>query len=151
MRLGMSKRAHVESRFEYKGYPCVVILMWHGHRCGYVGIKNFLGKGLEEARKLRLIQYYDIECHGGITYRDTTLFGQDDKNTYWIGFDCAHWQDLPDVGKMIEVFGDTANLEFAKRELSERRVIGKIWTKEDVEAECRKIVDQLIEYEEGKR
>lgn len=27
-----------EKRFEYRGYPCVVLFMDMGHRCGYVGI-----------------------------------------------------------------------------------------------------------------
>ena len=30
----------VEKRFEYKGYPCVILFMPMCYRCGYVGLKR---------------------------------------------------------------------------------------------------------------
>lgn len=32
------KRAFEESKFDYKGFTCVVIFQGMGHRCGYVAI-----------------------------------------------------------------------------------------------------------------
>ena len=58
-----------------------------GYRCGYVGLpkgNKFYGKSCEKI---------PVVCHGGITYAQKYLVGQDDKDTYWIGFDCAHFRD----------------------------------------------------------
>ena len=77
-----------EIRYEYKGFPCVVLFMNLGHRCGYVGIpfsQQFVDRDLQD----------EISCHGGVTYYDTHLRFQDDENMIWIGFDTAHLPVLP--------------------------------------------------------
>jgi hypothetical protein len=69
-----------EKRFDYKGYPCVV-LRRSIHLCGYVGLPKghkYYGK---DYRKI------DVDVHGGLTYAE-------DDNGFWvIGFDCAHSGD----------------------------------------------------------
>lgn len=80
-------RPIVEERFEYKGFPCVVLFQSLGFRTGYVG----LPKGHKYYGK-----HYDlipVDCHCGLTYGDYNLCGQVDKDTYWIGFDCGHCCD----------------------------------------------------------
>ena len=117
----------VEKRFEYKGYPCVIIfhtydeeLLSHGlylenYLCGYVG--------LPKTSKFYKKNYDDIpiDCHGGLTYGSNQLFGQNDPDTFWIGYDCAHYGD--------SIF--ICNLEYC-------------------EEQCRSIVDQIIEAESVK-
>lgn len=49
-----------------------------GFRCGYVGIPLNRKK----------IDHFGV--HGGIT------FDERGNEYYWIGFDCAHWNDAPD-------------------------------------------------------
>ena len=106
------KEWYVETRFEYKGYPCVVIFQRMGHRCGYVGLpKGHKYYGLEEFMSEPLC---DIECHWGLTYSRNYLVGQDDKDTWWIGFDCAHCTDLNDYETALKYFKDKKSQEYIK-------------------------------------
>lgn len=135
----------VENRFLYKGYPCVVIFQTMFHRCGYVGIPKghkYYGKEYDEIN--------DIECHGGLTYSRNDLFGQDDEDTWWIGFDCSHYRDGEDYETAKKYWKDNPYVlekisihkhldEGFGREEYEARTLGY------VEDECQHIVDQIIE------
>lgn len=102
----------VETRFEYKGYPCVVVFQKMGHRCGYVGLpKEHKYYGLEDFMSEPLC---DIECHFGLTYSRNYLVGQDDKDTWWIGFDCNHCDDLPDYETALKYFTDEEQQRYIK-------------------------------------
>lgn len=69
---------------ELQGYPFAIVRTGHGHLCGYVGLS---GKSLK-----KFDAESDIDCHGGITYRQggQQYFGLEG---YFIGFDCAHLGD----------------------------------------------------------
>lgn len=139
-----------ESRFEYKGFPCVVLFMPMGYRCGYVG----LPKGNKYYNK-----EYDkipVDCHCGLTYSEHGLFGQEDKDTWWIGFDCGHCCDGIDK----DAFNKLYEKEILNMNPIEFRAymmnFDSIWelsleypvrTLEYVKNECRKIVDQILEKE----
>lgn len=125
-----------EDRFDYKGYPCVILFMSHGHRCGYVGVPN--------DRK------YDIDnimCHGGVTYCKEHLHFQEDKNTLWIGFDTGHYQDGRDYECIKKYFGDNEivmkNLDFIIK-VQNGKNTGSIRTLEYCKEECKNIVEQII-------
>ena len=125
-----------ELRFDYKGYPCAVLFMNMGHRCGYVGIPN----------KTYSIDFEEvINCHGGITYGPSDhLRLQEDVDKLWIGFDCAHLNDQFDYEKIVEYFGqETLDRIWGKS----RRYYewASIKTLEYCKNECMRIVDQLIE------
>lgn len=135
----------VEERFIYKGYPCVVLFTRMAFRNGYVGLPKtsmFYGKN-----------YGDIPvcCHGGLTYGKKYLYGQDDKDTWWVGFDCGHFGDGFDLEKANEYFEyneEVKGLLFSLRKLHsienneyEFRTLG--YVKEN----CKQIVDQIIELE----
>ena len=129
------KWPHTESMFEYQGYMCVVLLQRLGHRCGYVGLKDDDPRYGKKYGKLD-----KIECHGGLTYSAGHLLADVPRGMWWIGFDCAHAWDAPDIEAVREIFG-----EFD----AERAAIcynhgAPIRTREYVEAECRNIVDQLV-------
>lgn len=114
-----------EERFEYKGFPCVILFMDMGWRCGYVGYPD-----------TKTINPDEISCHGGITYGpESHLHLQDDVNTLWIGFDTAHYCDGIDAEKVKEYFGKTANIF---------NLGGEVRTLEFCKEECKSIVDQLI-------
>ena len=142
--------ANQESRFEYKGFPCVVLFLSNAYRCGYVGIP-------------KSNKYYDknygeipVSCHGGLTYSAKKLFGQNDTDTWWIGFDCAHYGDGYDVKKAKELF---ANDEQVMKQLTVLEQTGyfsvceedQVRTLDYVEENCRSIVDQLIQLESKER
>lgn len=131
-----------ESRFEYKRYPCVVLFMPYGYRCGYVG--------LPKISKYYKKEYDDIpvKCHEGLTYSRSMLHLQNDKDTWWIGFDCAHYNDLNDYDKAVEYFGfcgENEALKIFNDILNDvHEPLGTIKTLEFVENECKKIVEQII-------
>jgi hypothetical protein len=79
-----------EKRFDYEGYPCV-ILRCDIHLCGYVG----LPKGHKYYGK-KYIQI-DVDVHRGLTY------SKKDDGFWVIGFDCAHFGDY----QMVFGFGSS--------------------------------------------
>lgn len=136
-----------EERFEYKGYPCVILFMPMCHRCGYVGLpktSKFYGKGYDEI---------DVDCNGGLTYARNYLSGQEDKETWWIGFDCGHCWDLHDFKSAYKHFAED---EEALKQIKAIEDIyinsacddyATIKTQEFVLAQCERIVDQIIKLE----
>lgn len=131
-------KLHVEKVFEYKGCTCVVILQPLGHRCGYVGVPRGNAYYGRRGREL-----YSIMCHGGVTYADDHLPQEHSDGLWWIGFDCMHHMDAPDVATVRIAYGD----ELAER--AERcRIHGYddwliIRTLEYCEGQCRDMVDQM--------
>jgi hypothetical protein len=84
-------------RVEWKahGFSCLMVRHEHClHWCGYVG----LPPGHPDYGK----HYDDVEVdvHGGLTYSERcdglVCHRSDDEAPalWWLGFDCAHWQDL---------------------------------------------------------
>lgn len=128
-------KAVIEERFEYKGFPCVVMFQPAGFRTGYVGLPKTHGC---------YGTHYDsipIECHCGLTYSDYDLFGQDDKDTYWIGFDCGHICDSLDIEKVMEYYGECHADRI--REMFSYLMCMPVRSFDYVKAECKSIVDQL--------
>ena len=136
-----------EARFEYKGFPCVVLFMPMGYRCGYVGLPK-------ENRYYRK-KYDDIpvDCHCGLTYSEGRLFGQSDKDTGWSGFDCGHYCDGADKVTFEKYYMDELK---SKAVDTERASVVSAYmmfdlygeypvrTQEYAENECKKIVDQIV-------
>lgn len=126
----------VENRFEYEGFPCVVIFQPGCFRCGYVGLpqgNKYYGKEYNEIE--------NIECHWGLTYSRDYLFGQKDENIWWIGFDCAHHRDGYDYEAGKRYFEDDLYIEDLERMFGNEysaKTLGY------VEGECQHIVDQII-------
>ena len=130
MKIDKQRGVVQESRFDYKGFPCVILFMDMGHRCGYVGIPEASGIDIEE-----------IDCHGGITYGPSShLHLQEDENVDWIGFDTGHYGDGRDIEKVKEYFG----VEVASR----AQMINKGMEPKSLEfceKQCKQIVDQVID------
>lgn len=120
----------MESRFNYKGFPCVVLFMPFGFRCGYIGIP----KG-HRFYKMNYVKI-PVGCHGGLTYSDDHLHHQDDKDIWWIGFDCGHYMDGYDLKSRRQYFPELPDEEFMYTE--EYKDIGFC------KHECREIVDQIV-------
>lgn len=134
----------VEKLFVYRGFPCLVVMTDMGHRCGYVGVGD--------QHPLFGVNYDDITilCHGGLTYGG--FMDDMDPQTYWLGFDCAHFGDGKDLESCERLFADKPDI------LESIRFIVKmwnglsnhdtIWTLDMVMDECKHIVDQMLEEEE---
>lgn len=136
-----------EKWFDYKGFPCVILFQPMGFRCGYVGIPKehkYYGKDYDRL---------DIRCHCGLTYGAMYLHRQDDKDTYWIGFDCGHSCDGFDIVKAKELYADD---ESVMRQMAIMKETGyyaimnedyPVRTLEYCEEQCKRIAEQLIEAE----
>jgi hypothetical protein len=129
-----------ETRFDYKGYPCVVLFIPLCHRCGYVGIPS-------SSKLCKGIKLDEICCHGGITYNEKRLHHQKDKDMWWIGFDCAHWGDSRDYETAKKLF--VKDKEFAeqlkKYEEIDKEIVdfGTVRSLDYCIEQCKFIVDQL--------
>ena len=131
------KLFHEESTFEYYRYTCKVLFMKNGYRCGYVEVPKdhpLYGKSYDEYNEF-------IDCYGGLTYSEYSLEGKRSEDGQWIGFDCNHCDDDID----IEAF----NKYFPNEKLSIPSYGGTMKTLDFCEAECRKIVDQLVDYKDA--
>lgn len=128
---------HLEAMHEYRGYTCAVLLMPLGHRCGYVGIPK--GKPYYGYRYGKLDF---VDCHGGLTYSEDFLKADGvPDGRWWIGFDCMHAYDHPDIEAVRRVFGGK------QAEVVERYSLphGEVRTLGFCERDCDLIVDQLLE------
>ena len=86
--------AHIELDETIDNYRLLVVLPPIGHRCGYVGIpaeNNLYGKHYDD-----IVDEQDIEVHGGLTYAENGRYF-DDLDRWYIGFDCGHAYDAPDL------------------------------------------------------
>lgn len=100
----------------YRGIPFYVLSLGT-HPCAYVDIAPSERDAINE---------YDIDCHGGITYREDYLVTVDHKGDF-IGWDYAHYMDC---------YGDIPSLNFAN---------SKKWTTAEMIAECKHVIDQIVE------
>lgn len=109
----------------YKGYRYRIHHNGLGYRCGYVQIPErhpWYGKSASSLDDLPVLM-----IHGGITFSEK----DDEDNTWWIGFDCAHAGDAQDPDLPSEA--RLSSMSF-----------GEIRTLDYVENECKRMIDQLF-------
>ena len=97
-----------------------------------------------------------MDCHGGLIYSKNHLFGQDDEDTWWIGFDCGLFSDGIDKDTFNKLYEEEL-LSMSPFELRTYMMnFDCVWkfvcgcpvrTQEYVESECRKIIDQILRNE----
>lgn len=121
-------RKIIEKEFIYKGIACYITLDDQGIRCGYAALpqENYIKCDID-----------NLKCHGGITYEGKRLPGIDkeDRDTYIIGFDCAHYGDVRDVRAAEKAFGYS--------DMPYILLTGKIRTVEFCEKELVELVNQI--------
>lgn len=134
---------------EYKGYKYVVKLQRMGHRCGYVQVlDNKLFDNIYTCYNNWQCTKYAIECHGGLTFCDRTP-GAYLPGHNWIGFDCGHSYDAPDVEAVKAAFnleGKQWICEYPKA-LADRGAVCR--DTQYVESECKQIIERLIKLMEN--
>lgn len=124
----------VEKEWGRGGCRLVVAMherLWH--RCGYVG--------LPEGHPLHGIQcdhVEDVAVHGGLTFSgQAASLGWPDDGLWYLGLDCAHLGDAPDVEAAPEKERDL--LRHYAWPVPEAHV----WTLEECVGECERLADQL--------
>lgn len=146
-----SNGIYKEKEFTYKDYRCVINFRSLGFRTGYVEVPaEHPLYGIDGDR-------LDIDCHGGITWASDELPGstENESDSWWIGFDCAHYADGEDLEAIKKYFSnDDEAMHLLQLKLDMQKKFphsydDHIWSLEEVEDECKHIVDQLIEEKEG--
>lgn len=116
--------------FEYLGFPCLLRRNMHvsGSWCGYVAVPPSHPAYKKDYSSL------DVGVHGGLTYSDHCRGdichipkpGEPD-DVWWVGFDCAHFQDFPPLSAAVlktvtqresffDMFGTYKDLKYVKAE-----------------------------------
>lgn len=150
-----------ESKFTHLGLPCKVLFLDIGHRCGYVNVSNTRLHGVDYSTNLSVAidplklsigkrspmiifgfdshsRSLEILCnvHGGVTYSGPLQ----DKNSWWIGFDCAHYNDNVDMDTLERHFPEKVDFVLGYR----CTPTGEVRTLIYVEEECRSLAAQLV-------
>ena len=121
------KETTVAKRWTYKGKDCVILLMNDLHHYNmYVESKHQIGYSEHGS----LSPASCIDCHGGVTFAGPLSVVKGSKPWYF-GADFAHYGDRISLPNGINVFED-----------------GHAWTLEEVEKECEKFADSVVEYEQ---
>ena len=115
-------------------------IMWQivpnhiGYRCGYVRVgpdHPWFGK-----------KYSDVgaDCHGGLTFAEagTACPTHDEQAEWWLGFDCCHAGDAPD----LTLIDEAGVREHYSTPSSAYFMHGTIKDTAYVEAECRSLCEQ---------
>jgi len=115
----------------YKGYEYFIVSirgMWY---CAYVILPT--------ENKYYEVDDYDtipVEVHGGLTFADKHRLVE---NKWCIGWDYGH------IGDYTPIFGDHRD------EMEDGFGIPPHhWTPEEIEGDCKYVIEQLIELENGK-
>ena len=140
----MNRNFKVEKDFVIDEFRCVIIGQRMGHRCGYIEIPQdhkYYGVHYEA------LNCDDVDVHGGWTYSSSTTENnypvKTNKDSWWVGFDCAHYMDARDLD-LIKSFGDD-KLTRMYVEMEEDSLFrsGEVRTIEYVENELINAVKQL--------
>lgn len=135
----------IEKDFKVDGFRCVVVGQSRGFRCGYIEIPkdNILyEKEYDDVNEL-------VDVHGGWTYSE---YGNDEypvvssKDSWWIGFDCAHLHDAIDL-ELVKLFGEE-NTKYNYDRLDNIIPDRVVKTTEYVENELIDAVKQIEELKE---
>ncbi len=147
----------IEVNEKYNGYEYLVYANSRGYRCGYVKIpkkhylygKNYfnelnvkfnrtLNPFIDSEGNVTMSSLFDV--HGGITFAGKGTSAEFNKRGWWIGFDCAHYEDKPYFELMDEEYKRNYSYEYYQSSH------GEIRSKEYVEQECKNLIDQIIKY-----
>lgn len=113
---------------DYKGF-CFYVVSYGTHPCAYVDVSNtsLANKDYHEN---------DIDCHGGLTYGRDYLSAVDTERAngkWYIGWDYDHYGDYTS-NPFINMFGIYRECE-------------KRWTTEEIVAECKNVINQIVDKE----
>ena len=136
----------LETGFEL-GYEWVIVYNYMGYRCGYVKVSqdhHLYGKNYFDDEIL------DLDVHGGITFAEADAaceaLGED--NGWWLGFDCAHAGDMPDL-ELFETHIKNPELKKSAQILIEQYskfALFRVTRSQDyVREECLSLAKQLKE------
>lgn len=137
----MDKEQHIEVDRFYHGLRYIVRFRSQGFRCGYIQVPS------SDVVEWRYINDHNIDdaffdCHGGVTFSGEFKGKKEDFLPVgnWIGFDCIHAKDGYDHLSVKRYFGKNLDSSFFNGEAQH------VWSSEEVEAECKNLIDQYNEF-----
>lgn len=123
----------------HAGYQWTVTRTSMGFRCGYVRVPAGHPWHGKTVNQLSLLPKHYPMAHGGINFSDADKdCGGGPDDGWWIGFDCQHVGDLPDLEIADQHYKEYARLIFGGH------YEGK-WSVKDqayVETWCRRLCEQ---------
>jgi hypothetical protein len=138
----------VEKVWWYKKYQCSVVQTSLGHRCGYIAVPTDTKIPMEGDGSFT---YVDLNVHGGVTLDEHIKLRMGTRKEYVgivvgddmriIGFDCGHCYDAPDVETAIRRGMDIDYIHKMPVNIE-----ATVRTQKYCEAECRNMVDQIIQF-----
>jgi len=140
----------VEAEFKHKNLKCIVIGFSTGQRCGYVGVPKghrLYGKDYTDLYDFEEEKGDYIEVHGGLTFSqksDRPSYPLNDENTWWFGFDTAHYGDAKDMDLVKELNYKTTTKAYQEME-RKYPTGGTVRTTQYCIRECENLADQLQE------
>lgn len=115
------------------------------------GVFPLPGACFDKDERIRIEAYF--QCHGGITYAGGGEHSSYpiESDLWWFGFDCGHYGDARELKLAYEKFPNYRSNLAIQIECEDRfRIEGLIIrTEEYVAEECKKLVEQLKEFEES--
>lgn len=113
------------------------------------GVFQLFSACLDDDERVQIDAYF--QCHGGITYSGGGKGSHYpiDSDLWWFGFDCAHAGDGKDLQLAYERFPNEREHIFKMIELEKKFPIldEVVRTEGYVVAECRRLAEQLKEFE----
>ena len=146
--VGISKNHHLYGK-DYSDYLDIKKKDIEGKEVS--GAFPFLGALIDKDERVRIEAYFT--CHGGITYAGGGEHSSYpiESDLWWFGFDCAHYYDAKDLRLAYERFPNYRESLAMQIEYEDRfHIDGSIIrTEEYVADECKKLAEQLKEFEES--
>lgn len=138
------QRFIIESEFTHCGYHCVVAFMPMGHRCGYVAIPQTHPMYKKEYDEDTEVQ--TLTVHGGVTFSGFGCHPMDSE-TWWIGFDCAHYGDGGDIDLAYNLGLIDLKSAFALKNMQRSaHAAGVVRDNEYVANECKCLAEQISDF-----
>ncbi len=92
---------------------CWVIMTYGSYPCAYIGLDK--SHPLYEI-PLTSEEFWDINCHGGLTYFSNEIDFYNKKNKFWLGWDYGHGEDHQENG-FINIHGKKWSFQEIKKEV----------------------------------
>jgi hypothetical protein len=141
----------IEGDGVYKDHEYLIVFTSAGHRCGHVALtpEEHLKAIANRDPKNTFFLPDDISWHGGVTFYDNGHAAKHLLPTpcddFWLGFDAAHCNDLPDPELALKYFNDHDEAKHRAEWITEIGHYKDVEhrTFEYMENECFGIIDQL--------
>jgi hypothetical protein len=115
------------------------------------GIFPLIGACFDEDERIKIEAYF--QCHGGITFAGGGKNSRYpiESDLWWFGFDCGHCDDEKELELAYERFPNYRKSLSMQIEIERKFHIDGliVRTEEYVAEECKKLVEQLKEFEES--